>query len=210
MSADLYIATPCAGGLLHHGYVTSLLSLGAAPFKSEVRFRYGDSLITRARNILVSEFMAHGASHMLFIDADISFTVDHIIAMLEWSKAHPGDVVAGRYRFKQAKIDWVGVLAQLPSRERFQRALYAGTGFMLIPRAAIDRLIDAYPTLKYTVIHGPDTTDGHAFFNSGIDPETREFFSEDFSFCRLCRNAGINIWLDTQGKLVHTGSANYE
>ena len=38
-----------------------------------------------------------------------------------------------------------------------------------------------------------------------IDPETREYLSEDFGFCRLWRELGGKIRLDAEGSLVHTG-----
>lgn len=58
--------------------------------------------------------------------------------------------------------------------------------------------------------HVPDTKGGFAFFEPMIDPETWEYLSEDFAFCRLCRATGIDVWLDTKGKLGHTGTCNYE
>jgi hypothetical protein len=36
-----------------------------------------------------------------------------------------------------------------------------------------------------------------------IDPETREYLSEDFGFCRLWRELGGKIRLDAEGSLVH-------
>jgi hypothetical protein len=76
--------------------------------------------------------------------------------MLEWSRTNPG-VVAGRYRAKHEAIDYVGILDNewpYPNDDadkacmkpkRFHRALYAGTGFMLIPRPVLERLIAIYP-----------------------------------------------------------------
>ena len=95
------------------------------------------------------------------------------------------------------------------SEERFQKAVFAGGGFMLIPRPVLERLIAIYPARKYFSTHVPDTKGGFAFFEPMIDPGTREYLSEDFAFCKLCRNADPNIWLDTEGKLVHTGSCDY-
>jgi hypothetical protein len=42
-----------------------------------------------------------------------------------------------------------------------------------------------------------------------FDNVRQEYLSEDFAFCRLCRTAGIDIWLDTEGALIHTGSCDY-
>jgi hypothetical protein len=117
-NTELFIATPCAGGLLHQGYVTSVLSLGAAQFHINVQFYGGDSLIRRARNILVSKFLESHEANMLFIDADIYFDLEQILAMLNWSRSNPG-IIAGRYRAKHKAIDYVGVLENEYSNERF-------------------------------------------------------------------------------------------
>ena len=38
-----------------------------------------------------------------------------------------------------------------------------------------------------------------------IEPDTGIYLSEDYTFCRLWRNLGGKIWLDTQGALMHVG-----
>jgi hypothetical protein len=71
MDTKLLIATPCYGGMLHQGFAASLLALGTAPFRIEVQF-YSDSLVTRARNVLVSKFLESRAENMLFVESDLS------------------------------------------------------------------------------------------------------------------------------------------
>ena len=39
----------------------------------------------------------------------------------------------------------------------------------------------------------------HALFECMIDPETKEYLSEDFGFCRRWRALGGKIWLDVEG-----------
>jgi hypothetical protein len=204
----LYVATPCFGGFLHQGYVASLLGLSTASFPIHVEFYGGDSLISRARNILASRFLRSGATNLLFIDADISgFTVDHIIAMIDWSKSNPG-VVAGRYRAKCELPTWVGVLDHnQPSTGRFRRARFAGAGFMMVPRSVIERLMAFYPERKYAKAHVPEGVEGWAFFEPMVKDGV--YLSEDFGFCELCRTAGIDVWLDMEGRLIHTGLAAY-
>ena|ERR1700730_13088925 len=85
-------------------YVTTLLALGAAPFRIEVQF-YADSLITRARNILVTKFLETKIPNMLFVDADIGFELEQVCAMLKWSQENPG-VVAGTYRAKCKAVEY--------------------------------------------------------------------------------------------------------
>jgi hypothetical protein len=69
------IATPCYGGQLTMAYVDSVLKLQAACIARAIRIdfdlRANEALITRARNYLAARFFATGASHLMFIDADI-------------------------------------------------------------------------------------------------------------------------------------------
>ena len=60
-----------------------------------------DSLITRSRNTLVSQFLnTPEATHLLFIDADIGFDAEQVHAMLAFDR----EFVAGIYPLKV--IDW--------------------------------------------------------------------------------------------------------
>ena len=74
----LFVATPMYGGMSHGMFVKSCLDLQAvcSNYGIETRFSFifDESLITRARNYLVDEFLrAEGFTHLLFIDSDIHF-----------------------------------------------------------------------------------------------------------------------------------------
>jgi hypothetical protein len=91
---------------------------------------------------------------------------------------------------------------------------YAGTGFMMIKRAALERMIAAHPETKYKVAQTypkPERPSQNLYnlFDCMIDPETGEYLSEDFTFCRRWRELGQKLWLDTQSALVHVGSSEF-
>lgn len=74
----IIIGTPCYGGLLYSGYVQSVCELCVNFTKIGVPFELctigNESLIPRARNGIVAKFMADkDATHLMFIDADITF-----------------------------------------------------------------------------------------------------------------------------------------
>ena len=56
-----------------------------------------DSLVTRARNKLVTEFLKTDCTHLFFIDADISFEPDDLIRVLAFNKP----LVAAPYPIKK-------------------------------------------------------------------------------------------------------------
>jgi len=80
---NVLIGVPCFGGSIQHTTVNMLMSLSSslsnAKIPHQTHFIAGESLITRARNHLasVATFSNDSAgrpfSHLLFIDADISF-----------------------------------------------------------------------------------------------------------------------------------------
>jgi len=232
----ILLATPCFGGLVTTAYMQSVMSLmqvaGPAGFDLSHALLGHDALITRCRNTLLGAFMEGSASHLLFVDSDIEFTPDQVVRLLRAGK----DCVAGMYPIKALNWDraalhqqihgeadqaaclmYVGKPCEPAEREvesGLVTAIYAGTGFMMVTRAAIARLIAAYPQTRYRAIHAWPLPDGperdrYALFDTLIHPETGEYLSEDYAFCHRWRAIGGRIWLDTQSRLTHVGSFEF-
>jgi hypothetical protein len=99
-------------------------------------------------------------------------------------------------------------------RDGFVTAIYAGTGFMLIRRSAVERFISAYPETKYATTHtfpaaAVQSANQYNVFDCLIEPETRTFLSEDFAFCHRWRRLGGKVWLDTRSCLQHVGTYDF-
>ena len=77
----LWIATPMYGGNCNGEYMASIMnSIGyLSSLGVHVQFDalFNESLITRARNYCVDEFLRSGATHLMFIDSDIVFDREH-------------------------------------------------------------------------------------------------------------------------------------
>lgn len=100
----LFIATPMYGGSNHGLYMKSCLDLQnlLTQYQIEVKFSFifNESLITRARNYLVDEFLYRSNStHLLFLDADIAFNPQDVLAMLALDK----DIIGAPYPKKSVK-----------------------------------------------------------------------------------------------------------
>lgn len=240
MKPHIMIATPCYGGLVMQGYMESVIGLmgyaGRNDFDVSLALLGGDSLITRSRNNLVAAFLdKQEPTHLMFIDADISFRAEDVHRLLLFNH----DVAAGMYPLKN--MDWAKLKKNLspdmaedklaeaglhfvglpcPEKEREQRegfitGIYAGTGFMMIRRSCFERMMLAYPETKYTVAHTypipkERSPNQFALFDCMIEPGTDIYLSEDFTFCRRWRQIGGKIWLDPRARLTHTGNYKFQ
>ena len=196
----LFVATPMYGGMNHGLYAKSCLDLQTLMIRYGVdikfSFLFNESLITRARNYLTDEFLRSDCTHMLFIDSDIHFNPQDVLALMALDK----DVIGGPYPKKS--INWGNIAhaarknAEMDPRELEQlvgeyvfnvvkgtqqfsvteplQVLEIGTGFMMIKRHVFERLEKAYPQLRYKPDHiGQAHFDGsryiHAYFDTVID-----------------------------------------
>lgn len=197
---SLFVATPMYGGMCHGMYTKSALDLQGIckQYNIQVKFSFifNESLITRARNYLVDEFLRSGMTHMLFLDADIHFDPRDIIALLALNK----EIIGAPYPKKAIK--WASikegikknpdmpdgeleklagdfVFNPVPGTEKFSvgepiEVLEIGTGYMLIERSVFERFAAKYPELHYKPDHvGQANFDGsryiHAYFDTVID-----------------------------------------
>jgi hypothetical protein len=219
VNAHIVVATPCYGGLVTHHFASSVLRLQKAAIEAgmglTVRMLGGDALITRARNILVDEFLKlPDATHLLFIDADIGFEADQVFRLLAADK----DVCGAAYPLKgRIGGEMHYVVDIIPGGEAidgFARASYLGTGFMMIRRSVFDRFAAHYPAIAYRGLHAPMNIPGregghHAFFDCMIDPVSGIYLSEDFTFCKRWVEMGGEIWVDLDSRLTHIGATEY-
>jgi len=179
------IATPCYGGAVFHNYVISLVNFirlsAELGMPVSVHMRAGDSLVTRARNDCVAEFLSKETfTHLFWIDGDIGFSPEAALRLL----LADHDVAAGVYPLKRQDWPRDGIpadvtnlqdLEQLCARftanagdqpgpevevpiddDGFIKVLDAPTGFMAIKRQVFQKLIENYPDYKYV----PDWPEG--------------------------------------------------
>lgn len=229
---NLVVATPCFGGQISAVYAASLFKLQRQlrqfkNFDLKVLFKDGDALITRARASLVAQFLDDpDASHLLFIDADIGFEAEQVVRLITCG----ADMCAAVYPIK--RIDWDKVKRTIESdrpnpgaaalqyvfevddpnaviaRAGFVRVRYAGTGFLMIRRRALERMCAHHPELRYRRDHSIDaetaSANRFALFECMIAADGT-YLSEDFAFCKRWTDMGGEIWADRASRLDHVG-----
>ena len=231
----LLIGTPCYNGSVTMQYMSSMLHLQQTLAQKGTEYSLAmvgsESLITRARNFIVSQFLGRPQfTHLLFIDADIGFDPTVVSLYLEADK----DIVAGIYPIKGLNPEAVRGLApgrsiastlkyavklhegEVPDANGFAKAEYAATGFMLIRRDVLERMAAEHPELKYThsftgdkAATADDVANLYALFDTSLDRKQGLYLPEDYTFCNRWRDMGGEIWVDVRSKFTHIGTYSF-
>ena len=231
------IATPMYGGNAKSTYVTSVSDLVyelAQRGWSVAQMHIGnESLITRARNSLVHNFMTkmEDYSHLLFIDADHGFIAKDVAQMVESGK----DIIGGIYPMKG--INWEAVrkaailgkknlelysgsfaLNLLDEPQDFNtnepfKVRDIGTGMMCISRKVFE---DLKPHCKTYIASGlgKEVAPGEEvveYFTTKVDDESgvNVLLSEDYAFCKMWRDLGNEVWAAPWVRMTHAGDYTF-
>ena len=232
MTKKLMVATPMYGGLCYGSFMNSVLSLSTYCAEHEIPFKFisigNESLITRARNVLVNMFLENDEffTHLLFLDSDVSFyDPKHIIDMIDADK----DIICGIYPKKS--INWKNVEsavhAGIPSEElptfggypihnNSEQTVFidentpieiasSGTGCMLIKRTVFEQLANFVPYF----IDRKTNRKVYTYFDTS-HTDDHEYLSEDYHFCtEWKKHCDGKIFAAPWVVLDHTGTYIY-
>lgn len=88
---------------------------------------------------------------------------------------------------------------------------HIATGFMMIKRAVIEKMFQAFPNTKYTddvsFLEPNENEFAYALFDCAV--EDGHYLSEDWLFCNRWKNLGGKIFIDVSINLTHTGIEDY-
>lgn len=238
----LFIATPMYGGQCFGSYTKSLIDLSRVcqqhGIQAQFSFIFNESLITRARNYLVDEFLRSDFTHLMFIDSDIDFNPMDVLALLALKKPiiggpYPKKCIAWenvydavrfglvpndqRHRLTEFAGDFV--FNAVPGTKEIQlnqpvEVLEIGTGFMMVERSVFTTFAETYPQYWYLPDHNRSAAfDGsrkiYQYFQAEIEPERQRYLSEDYWFCQKARQAGIGVWFAPWMQIKHHGTYIY-
>ena len=189
---------------------------------------YNESLITRGRNALVRQFLSTDDEALLFIDADHSFNVEHVVKMVESGV----DLIGAIYPMKN--INWARVreavfrgeedlasysgffsanLKQGTTTIVFDKPLEVdnvGTGMMFISRNVFEQMTPHCDTYANHGHDGVMDLDDKVieFFKTEID-ELGVLLSEDFYFCRQWQKLGNPVYAAPWVHITHAGEYEF-
>jgi hypothetical protein len=170
------------------------------------------------------------------VDGDISFDPSSVVKLLKCDK----DVVSIPYPMKT--INWNKVHSRIkdnnisiedlsksgftyPIKVEDQQNInvskgimevtHAPTGFMLIKKEAILKMVERYPHLKIkqpTIMNGEakDTENLWNFFDTWFDQATNKYYGEDFAFCQKFRDIGGKCYCYIDDFITHVGEYSFE
>ena len=181
----LFLAVPMYGGMCSGMFARSIADLSALcvnyGIALQMYFLFNESLIPRARNYCCDEFVRSDATHMMFIDADIGFNPQDVIALLALqSDESEYDVIGGPYpkkciAWEKVKMavdkgfadddpgkleafvgDYVfnpkGGQTTIPLNQPVE-VLEIGTGFMMMRRKTFDVFREKFSQYSYKPDH---------------------------------------------------------
>jgi len=196
----IFVATPMYGGQCSGMYTKASCDLAttATKYGMDIKFFYlfNESLITRARNYLVDEFLRSPYTHLVFIDSDINFKPDDILALISLcDDEHP--IIGAPYPKKciawekvRNAVDaglgdenpndlekYTGDFVFNPTEGTSEikvdepcEVLEIGTGFMVVQRQVFEKFREEYPQFTYKPDHNrSEHFDGSRYIHAFFD-----------------------------------------
>ena len=229
---------PLYEGNISHITMTGIIDLVQWFISKNIKYKFyfisKDSLVSRARNTIVTKFLddeEFGGTHLFFLDADIGFNHKNFERLLDFDK----DLVCGVYPTKGINWERLKTMdngkvkpqnlmnynvnfidpSNIKLENGFAEVKEGATGFMLIKKGVFLKLKENYLDLKYTprpsnILSGSNNC--YDFFKVGNYKDKKgniNYLSEDFYFSTLWRDIGGKIFADLTSELGHLGKFKF-
>ncbi len=181
----IMLATPMYGGMCAGLFTKSVMDLSALCAKHNIQlvayYLFNESLITRARNYACDEFMRSDCTHLMFIDADIGFQPQDVLALAALCTDDSDyDIIGAAYPKKCISWEKIKVAVDKGMADKSPNelenyvgdyvfnpkagnatiminepaeVLEIGTGFMMIQRRVFEKFRDTFPQYHYRPDH---------------------------------------------------------
>lgn len=192
----------CTGGTIRAETVVSLMSgminLAQADIPPNLLIQVG-GYVDVNRNQIIKEALKAHASHVMFIDADMSFPEDGIARLL----AHDKDVVGGNYN---VRLDPTSEVLSGPT----VKMLVDGEPVSLTKDGLPDSLFKCYAIATGFMLINLRVFDKLDFpYFEAYQDKNGLHYTEDIDFCKKVNAAGLEVWCDPTIQIGHIGSAMY-
>lgn len=213
----ILIGTPAYGGMVHLDYMNSVLDYQKHGLNFSLASFGNESLITRARNSIISFFYHHRDefSHLLFLDADIRLPARDLKILLDFGKDVMGAPVPVKAYGNDGSIraNSSGPLEQ--EAPHLFKARQVSTAALLLSKNAVVAAVEK-AKLENRSYTNPADHDSRGnldhmemfdVFQVGI--VEGEYLSEDYWLCKELRELGFDIFITDAVKIVHHGTHGF-
>lgn len=226
----LFVAMPCYGGMVSAPTMVSLFDsytmLGQKGLVEEfcLQTLQKESLISRGRNMLAQWAVDRGYTHLLFIDADLTFTPRDFELLLQAGKDK--DIVGGTYTWKtfplvvnfnaegygkdRGQDGYFEYIKKYAQPDGLAEVRHIPTGFMLVKTSVFKDLAQRGLATPYSSYNHEDHSTSYFYDYFPVRVYDGRYQSEDWAFCEIARAAGFKVWLQTQIVCGHMGSHIYQ
>ena len=236
------LATPAQNGMLTTAYVSSLVQLVRVLSDQSITSEYitcSMSDVELARNVLASQALASNASHLLFIDADMSFRADLVLRMLRFGRPFVSAIYPKRELDMKKLLGsitaedienkaWDDLISRnlnyviradatgdrFEGHQGFVKVAGTGMGICLLERRVLEDLVNTGQVLHLAQggsrFGFPTNFPVYGFFDRARDSAGTRL-SEDYSFClRWITRCNGEVWACIDELIGHVGSFEFK
>lgn len=209
---NIFVAMPNYSGELNDLTQASVdrlqKQINARGWSYVTRRHMNDSIIVRARAVLLAEFLASTCDTLFLLDDDIAWDADEAMKLLDY----PVDFVGGVYRAKVPEplyfVRWCDKPELVADPETGLLEVESiPAGFVKLSRTCVEKMVMAFPHLQFSDDTAPN---GMAWLLFDFVLDGGRLWGEDFIFCKRWREIGGRIWIDPDMTLKHVGKSNKE
>lgn len=206
------LATPCLSSQVGIEFLMSALATSKLLLEEGVAHtwanRPGDPFIAKCRSNMVCDFLDSTDTDLFFLDDDIGWPPEKVLEFIRRDEP----ILAGVYPQKLDTLNWPCSLEadgdELVEKDGLYKAVGAPTGFMRIKRWVLEEMYKVSAPYRETD-HDGITRERRAIFNAGPAADGN-WWGEDFAFCNMANNMGIDIWIDPDIPFYHRGGKRFE
>lgn len=178
----------------------------------------GDSLLCRGRQNLFAQFLndPDKPEYLFTLDDDIEVPPQSLVKLIKADKP----IIGGFYRLKRefdpeytTNPATYFAFRPLPKTEfelgvdTPQEVKYISTGCIMMTREFCQDMWDKYPELSY--IDNSTKEERRALYMTMIEPDDKEYLSEDWAFCWRASKIGYKLYMHPNVLCNHWGIKSY-
>lgn len=185
--------------------VSTAIKLNEHGVGQDLHMSVGCSIVELARNLCLESFLQSDATHLFWIDSDLSWQAEDFVKLLAMATELP--CVLAAYPIKREPLAFF-LRAELPMQTNEHGCfpvLSAGLGFTCVQRAVVEAMASLCPTCTTMLCPRPVPR----ICRCGVD-ESGSFCGEDYTFFDGVRTAGFQAWLEPNIVLGHVGPHEYK